>query len=369
MNELEGLRKQIDQIDQTIVHAFEQRLQLAEKVADYKIKNNMAVLDSAREKELLKKREAMLQDASLKKDVRHLFELLMNISRNRQQGIIDENQQKCRMDATGVVGYQGVKGAYSEQALDQYFSADVTKKAFASFDEVFSAIDLGEIEYGVVPIENSYAGSVAQVYDLFHEHALYIVGEFLLKIEHALLGIPGSQLYKIKRVYSHEQGLAQCADFLKEHKNWELYPYYNTAASAQLVFEQQDESLAAIASKYAAEAFNLEVLQDNISSSGENTTRFVILKKTPYQGLDANKASVCFTLEHKTGSLARVLNIFAEYGLNMVKIESRPMRLRNFEYLFYVDFEGEEVAAKVEEAKKKAQGLFSEYRLLGSYRK
>ncbi|MGI6153595.1 MAG: prephenate dehydratase [Christensenellaceae bacterium] len=370
MDELEKLRKQIDETDEKLLGAFVKRLEIAEGVARYKIDRNKPVFDAAREEEVLKKREQMAGDPALAKDVRRLFILLMSISRARQQALINRQSEKSRRQAhsvAGAIAFCGIPGAYAHQALTDVFGMDANAMALGSFEEVFSAVADGRAACGVLPIENSHAGSVLRVYDLLDEYPLYITGEYLLKIEHALLAKRGTALSDIRKVYSHEQALSQCAEYLAAHKGWELVPYYNTAAAAKFVAQSEDKSAAAIASRYAGELYGLNVLEDGINTSSENATRFILLSKEMQEKPVAKKASIRFSLEHKAGSLQRALAHFAEYGLNMVKIESRPMPGRSFEYIFYVDFEGKDVSEAVRGALEDAGGVLREPRILGVY--
>lgn len=369
MDKLEQLRGQIDEIDAELVRLLERRLDVAEGVARYKLERNLPVLDSGREARVIAAREAMLSDPARRGGVRRLFETLMSISRARQQEIIAEHSPVGPKAGAGKAVFQGVPGAYSQQALRAYFDAATQAAACPTFEDVFRAVAQCEADYGVVPIENSYAGSVLQTYDLLSEYDLHIVGEYRLPIDHALLALPGAAPDGITDVYSHEQALAQCGSYLARHPGWEIHSYHNTAAAAKLVADSGDMTKAAIASAYAGEIYGLAVLERGISGSGENATRFAILGREPYAGKDADKASVCFSLAHTPGALARVLNVFAESGLNMVKIESRPIRHRTFEYRFYVDFEGENMQEALEKADETVGLFVSELRVLGVYPK
>ncbi|MEA5004674.1 MAG: prephenate dehydratase domain-containing protein [Christensenella sp.] len=369
MTELEKLREQIDKVDRTIIDAFIERLHIAQGVADYKITHDLPVLDRSREQEVLKKRRAMAEDPSLDADIDRLFELLMKISREHQAKQVEDVRPAAKkMAAVGTIGYQGVRGAYSDLAQNRYFGDDVNSISLPAFEDVFRAVADGEIEYGVVPIENSYAGSVGQVYDLLDQFDVKIVGEQMIHIENALLGVPGGTIKDIKEVYSHDQPFLQCAAYLKKHPVWKQIPYYNTAVSAKYVAECGDKAKAAIASEYAAEIYGLQVLKPSISTSGENTTRFIVIGAQYVKNAAANKASVGFVLKHESGALARVLNAFARLHLNMVKIESRPLHDKNFEYRFYVDFAGEGIADQIDSAMDEIKPYCAQLRLLGVYR-
>ncbi len=369
MTELEKLRKQIDAVDQRIIDAFIERLGIAQGVAEYKTRQGLPVLDRSRERDVLKKRREMAHGASLDTDIDRLFELLMKISREHQARQMQKQKPaRSKVDCKGIVGYQGVRGAYSDLAQHRYFADGVRSRSFPSFEGVFQAVTNGEIEYGVLPIENSYAGSVQQVYDLLNQYDVKIVGEQMIHIENALLGVPGAAIDGIREVYSHDQPFLQCAEYLKRHPDWRQIPYYNTAASAKYVAECGDKAKAAIASKYAGQIYGLEVLEPSISTSGENATRFIVIGAQLLKDAAANKASIGFVLEHKPGALARVLNAFAHLHLNMVKIESRPLRDKNFEYRFYVDFAGAGIAQQIDHALEEIKPYCAQLRLLGVYK-
>lgn len=371
MDELEKLRREIDAVDAEIVRAFEERIRIAEQVAECKIEKGLPVLDRKREAELLKKREEMLTDKALSSDIDRVYELLMSLSRAHQRRLVREKTESGRKHVmAGKAGYSGLPGAYADMARDLYFNGQAEAVSYQGFDEVFSAVEAGEIAFGVVPIENSYAGSVLQVYDLMDQYNdVCIVGEQLVHIDHALLGVPGAKVSDIREVYSHDQGLMQCAGFLDGYPEWKRIPYYNTAASAEYVAKAGDVSKAAIASEYAGWIYGLKVLKSAVNTSGENTTRFIVIgtdKKTAEEGAD--KASLSFVLEHKPGALAHVLNVFAKRELNMVKIESRPLKHRNFEYRFYVDFVGPEMGLQIEKVIPEITPYCTQLKLLGIYR-
>ncbi|MEA4853518.1 MAG: prephenate dehydratase domain-containing protein [Christensenella sp.] len=371
MDELKFLREQIDGIDREMIAAFKKRLQIAEQIAEYKLEKGMPVLDRDREKDVLAARRKMADDPSLDHDIDRLYELLMSISRAHQSRIVHREEKKTTRNVFqdgATVGYSGVAGAYADSAQNSYFGGKAASFAYPGFEEVFRAVADGEVEYGVLPIENSYAGSVLQVYDLLNRYDVKIVGEVFLPVDHSLLGIKGASVKQIKEVYSHDQPFLQCTDYLKKYPLWRHIPYYNTAVSAKYVAECADPSKAAIASKYAAEIYGLEVLVPSISASAENTTRFIVVSRLDNMEQEADKASISFVLEHKPGSLARILDSFSELGLNMVKIESRPLLERNFEYRFFVDFLGENIPREMEEALKKIKPYCVELSLLGIYK-
>lgn len=237
------------------------------------------------------------------------------------------------------VAYQGIEGSYGSEAARGYFGAAAVLAPQESFEDVFGAVTAGVCAYGVVPVENSITGSVLQNYDLLDSCSCHITGEYILSVNHVLLGIKGAALSDIRQVYSHEQGLLQCGKFLSQHKDWQQIPYFNTAVAAKFIAGQKDIHKSAIASRYAGEKYGLEVLARDVSDSANNSTRFFVVAAQRETAPDANKASILFTLKHEKGSLAKALVHLS--GLNLTRIESRPSPHTNWEYRFYVDIEGD----------------------------
>lgn len=237
------------------------------------------------------------------------------------------------------IAYQGIEGSYSNEAALQFFGNAADLKPQKSFEAVFHAVLAGECDSGIVPVENSITGSVLQNYDLLDACSCNITGEYILGINHVLLGLPSAGFNDIEQVYSHEQGFWQCSKFLSLHKNWLQIPYFNTAVAAKFVSEEKELHKAAIASRYAGEKYGLAVLARDVSDSPNNSTRFFVVSANGEQAPDADKASILFTLKHEKGSLARALVHLS--GLNLTRIESRPSPYTNWEYRFYVDIEGD----------------------------
>lgn len=266
------------------------------------------------------------------------------------------------------VGFQGVKGAYSEEALIQFFGDTVEPVTHKTFEDVCKALEDDTITYGVLPIENSSTGAITDVYDLLNKYDCYIVGESRVKVNHHLMGIPGSTIEDIKDVYSHPQGFEQSKDYLSEY-NWKLIPYYNTAKSAEYVMNQNKKQIAAIASKKAAQIYGLHILANQINSNHQNTTRFVILRKKLTSDNTCNKISVVLSTPHKAGALYHVLKHFAENDINMLKIESRPVGHTPWEYYFYIDFEGNMNDTIIKDALAHMSKDCHHFKLLGNYKK
>ncbi|MBC7958297.1 MAG: prephenate dehydratase [Vallitaleaceae bacterium] len=267
-----------------------------------------------------------------------------------------------------TVGYQGVPGSFSEEALNNYFPNDVDTKNYEQFEDVFTGLERGEIHYGVLPIENSSTGAIASVYDCLNQHDCYIVGETYVKPIQNLLGIKGSKIEEIKEVFSHPQGFEQSKTFLAKY-SWRLVPYYNTARSAEYIMQQQNPVIGAIASKKAADLYGLDVLAENINCNIHNTTRFIILGKSLKVNSFCDKISVVLSTKHTAGALYNALKHFADNNINMLKIESRPVQHTPWEYYFYIDIEGNIedpcIAKTVDQMKLDCH----HFKLLGNYKK
>ncbi len=378
MDELKSLRDQIDDIDRELLDLFAQRMSVTQKVGEHKLARGMAVLDEEREKEVLANKAA-LAPAALKGDVTALFETIMAISRRQQRKLVSVNgesyaaylAQKAEAAHSPVnaprVVYQGVPGAYAEEATAAYFGEGSQRRNLATWEDVFQALQTGEADYGVVPIDNSSTGSINQVYDLLAHYGAFIVGEVTLKVNHCLMARPGVTEGDIQAVYSHEQGLFQCAPYLKSHPAWAQIPLNNTAAAAKYVSES-DQPCAAIASERCANLYGLTVLARNIAQAEENATRFVVV--APHMELDGSrdKISALFTLPHKSGTLHQIMAVFAAQGLNMMKLESRPIPGHSWEYLFFVDFSGNLLAPEMDLVLQELTECATSFRILGNYR-
>ena len=266
------------------------------------------------------------------------------------------------------VAFQGEMGAYSEVAVYKCFGAEVQPVPCKSFQEVFSRVDSGIVDYGVLPIENSIEGSVNQVYDLLLTHNLMICGEVVIKVEHCLIGNPNSNLNRLKRVYSHPQALAQCSNFLERLK-CEIIPTYDTAGSVKIVKERGLIDEGAIASERAAEIYGMKILARDISNYPDNYTRFVTISKIDAPPSGNDKTSIIFSVRHAPGTLYDALGVFAKRGINLTKIESRPTRKKPWEYIFYLDFEGHRNEPKCADALKELQAKTLFVKILGSFPK
>lgn len=266
------------------------------------------------------------------------------------------------------VGYQGVEGAYSHLAIEEYFKDEnIEEFNYSIFEDVLEAVSKGEIEYGILPIENSSTGGITEVYDLIRQYNCFIIGEKIIKVDHNLLAYPGTKLEDIREVYSHPQGFAQCRGFFKEHPKMKQIPYYNTARGAKLVSEEKKNYMGAVAGKQAAKRYNLEILASNINANKNNYTRFFIISKKMKKNEKANKITMVVTLKHEPGSLYKLLGCFSNYNMNMENIESRPIAEEPWQYFFHIDVTGNLEEENVREALEKMKEFVSEYKVLGNY--
>lgn len=349
MKDLLEIRNEIDQIDRQIVELYERRMECTSQVAEYKIATGKQVFDKEREKSKLEKVEELASNDFNKRSVRELFEQIMSMSRKRQyqmlteHGLTEKIDFQCvnRLDLAGArVVYQGVEGAYSEAALKEFFGKDTDSFHVETWRDAMEAIQNGEADYAVLPIENSSAGSVTQNYDLLVEYDNCIVGEQIIRIEHVLLGLPEAEISDITQVYSHPQALMQCSKVLEERRKWEKISVKNTAVAAKKVMEDGEKNQAAIAGRLTAELYGLKILKENLANNENNYTRFIIVTGRHVYEKKAGKISICFEIPHESGSLYQMIPHFIFNGINMTKIESRPIQGRNWEYRFFIDFEG-----------------------------
>ena len=376
MLDLGEIREKIDGIDKQLVSLFEERMALCHSVAEYKISTGKKVLDTERENAKLAAITKMVQNPENVHAINDLFSQIMANSRKMQYRLLEENGQTLRepyeavdeVDKTNCkVVYQGVPGAYSYIAMKRYFGENVENFHVPTWRDAMEAVKMGKADYAVLPIENSTAGIVAGVYDLLQEYNNYIIAETYIKVEHALLGLPGTDLDKVTTVYSHPQGLMQCEGFLEQHKDWNQISQANTAQSAQKVLLEKNPSHVAIASEEAAQVYGLEVLKHKINDLDNNTTRFVIVTNTRKFVKNAKKMSIVFETANEAGTLYNLLSHIIYNGLNMNKIESRPIEGREWEFRFFVDFEGNIDDPRVINALRGIEEESKKIKLLGNY--
>lgn len=347
MEDLSQIREKINGIDNEIVSLWKERMNAALAVAQYKKENNLPVFDAKRERELLD-RVADMAGEELDVYSRVLYETIMGISRSYQHKYLFGDSQltdKIRnaVDNTeklfppkAVVACQGVEGAYSGIACEKIFKYP-NISYFKTWYDVVNAVEKGLCKYGVLPIENSTAGSVNGVYDLMAEHNFYIVRSIRLKINHCLLGNKGTTLDGIKEIYSHEQAINQCSEFLRKHEEIKVHVCENTAVAAKMVVESGRTDVAAIASDNCRELYSMELISNDIQNKNNNYTRFICISKDLEIYPGADKTSMVLTLPHQPGALYRVLARFSSLGINIQKLESRPMQNKDFEFMFYFD--------------------------------
>lgn len=341
MRDIKDLRREIDGIDDEMIPLFERRMDVAKQVAEYKRAAGASVLQSGREQEVLSRAVDRLKNKEYFNETRDFMTAVMDLSKEVQlktNPVEETARERKAFSSDAKIGFQGTAGSYSQQAAAEFFAGASGMTAYRAFGDVFDAIDKGEIDYGVVPLENSSIGSVVEVYDLLGKYNCFIVGEQWIRINHCLLGVKGAGIGDVKTVYSKAEALEQAHDFLVEG-GWNLVPYANTALAAEMVAKKGDKSLAAVAARSAAEIYGLEVLADGINSDKENFTRFIVISRT-LADTDADKVTVSFTLKNESGALYKVLRFFTRYGINMVKIESRPLKNNPGSYYFVVDLEG-----------------------------
>lgn len=373
--DLTELRGQIDEIDSQIVELYEKRMKISEQVAEYKIGTGKKVFDKVREEEKLRSVKALTHNEFNSHGIEELFEQIMSMSRKLQYRLLAEHGSVGKLPFIGVdslvegnarVVFQGAEGAYSQAAMIRYFGEQVNSFHVESFRDAMTAIDEGSADFAVLPIENSTAGIVSEIYDLLAEFENYIVGEQIIKIEHCLMAVPGTEVSDIRTVYSHPQSLMQSARFLNQY-NWQQVSMQNNAFAAKKVSDDRDHSQAAIAGEYAAKLYGLEILKKGVNQSSTNSTRFIIVTNQKIFRKDAKKVSICFEVPHESGSLYHMLSHFIYNNLNMNRIESRPIEDRNWEYRFFIDFDGNLSDSSVKNALRGLREEARNMRILGNY--
>lgn len=373
---LEELRVRLDEIDDQIVNLYEQRMEICAHVGEYKIQTGKKVLDRQREKEKLENVAGKASNPFNKKGVTELYEQLMSMSRKLQYEQLVQAGALGRLPFIQVdsldadqarVVFPGTEGAYSEAAMKRYFGENCNSFYVRTFREAMEAIEDGAADFAVLPIENSTAGAVDEMYDLLVEFENYIVGETVIPIRHTLSGLPGASLKDVKTVYSKGVALMQATHFLDAHSSWQRINVANTAIAAKKVVEDQDPSQAAVCSAYAAKVHGLQVLVDNINDNEHNSTRFIVVTNQKIFLKHASKISICLEVSHESGSLYRVLSHFIYNDLNMTKIESRPIEGRDWEYRFFIDFEGNMADGAVKNAIRGLREECRNLRILGNY--
>ena len=347
--DLTECRNRIDEIDRQLVALFSERMETAAQIAAYKKEHRLPVLDAERERQKLHQ-IAELAPEALQDDAETLYRLLFELSRSYQRRLLGSvtplpGEIRQAIDRTpelfpvrATIACQGVEGAYSQLACGRLFrTPDIFY--FSNFEAVFAAVDKGLCRYGVIPLENSAAGSVNAVYDLMMRYNFRIVRSVRLKVDHNLLALPGATLGGIREIYSHEQAISQCSRLLQSMPNVKVVRCANTAEAAKFVADSGRTDVAALASRSCANLYELNVLSASVQDQGSNFTRFICISKELEIYPGADRTSLMMTLPHKPGALSRVLSRFYALGVNLNKLESRPLPDRNFEFMFYFDLE------------------------------
>ena len=376
MRDLLELRDEIDRIDSEIVALYEKRMQISQEVAEFKISTGKPVFDKEREQSKLDTLVQKVDKDFLKKGIAELFEQIMSMSRKRQYQLLTEHGLAEKTDFVEVEKldyknarsvFQGTEGAYSQLALKEYFGNHTDSWHVDTWRDAMEAIKNGEADYAVLPIENSSAGIVSENYDLMVEYDNCIVGEQIIRIDHALLALKDAKMEDITDIYSHPQALMQCSRYLDAHREWEKHSCKNTAMASQKVKEDGKIHKAAIASKLNAKIYGLHVLEQAIQDNKDNYTRFIIVTGQKIFEKNAKKISICFEIPHESGSLYHKLSHFIYNGLNMNKIESRPVQGKAWEYRFFVDFDGNLNDAAVQNALRGLKEETIRLKILGNY--
>ena len=356
--------------------AFVLKLSSTLSEGEYKVKAGRKVYDRQREKDKLADVASKVQGEFNKKGIKELYSQLMSMSRKLQYQRLVEAGALGRLPFIQIhsldkenarVVFQGTEGAYGQAAMNQFFGEDVNCFHVRTFRDAMEAIEEGSADFAVLPIENSSAGPVNEMYDLLDEFENYIVAETILPVVHTLSGLPGTRLSEIKRVYSKAEALMQTTRFLDDHSDWQRISVVNTAIAAKKVLEDQDKAQAAVCSAYAAKIHGLEVLVDDINDEADNSTRFIVVTNQKIFLKDASKISIEFELPHESGSLYNILSHFIYNDLNMTKIESRPVEGKQWEYRFFVDFDGNLEDAAVKNAIRGLREEARNLRILGNY--
>lgn len=375
--ELNVLRQEIDEIDSQLVELMKKRMETAAKVAEYKKETGMKIYDPARERQLLL-RVSQLAGKEHEGDARVLFSLLMELSRSYQSRLLleksDAEEIFCNalestdklFPETASVACQGTEGAFSQVACEKLFRLpDITY--MSSFAGVCRAIEDGSCRYGILPIENSTAGTVNSIYELLTKHKFYIVRSTRVQVNHCLLVKKGVRLEDIKEIVSHEQALSQCSDFITSLKGVKATAYANTALAAKCVAESERNDIAAICSAECAELYGLEICKRAIQNKGSNYTRFICISKQPEIYPGADRTSLMLILPHRPGSLYRIISRFFAHNINITKLESRPIAGSDFEFMFYFDVSSSVYSPELTALLRELDDELDTFTYLGSY--
>ena len=375
--ELQELRTKLDKIDKELVGLFEERMRVCEDVARYKMSVGRPVLDVGREKEKLQSVADQLPEDLQEYGV-NLYGMLMELSRSAQTRLMGHENDlthaiRAAIDTTtplfpptAMVACQGVEGAYSQQAAEKLFRRP-TVMYFSNFEAVFAAIEKGLCRYGVIPLENSTAGSVNMVYDLMMRHNFRIVRSVRLKVDHNLLAKPGAKIEDIREIWSHEQAISQCSAFLQAHPEIKVVRCANTAEAAKAVAQSERTDIAALSSRACAELYGLANLLPSCQDQGNNYTRFICISRDLEIYPGADRTSLMVVLPHRPGSLYKLLSRFYALGINLNKLESRPLPEREFEFMFYFDLDTSVYSPQFMQLMGELDTVCESFSYLGSY--
>jgi chorismate mutase/prephenate dehydratase len=346
--DIEALRSRINEIDDELAKLFVRRMETALEIAKYKKENNIPVLNRARERDVLN-RVTDITGEEMEEYTKILYNTLFDLSRSYQNRFLAEETRLAadlkaaienapeKFPTKAVVACQGVEGAYSQLACEKIFSLP-SIMYINTFEGVFQAVEKGLCRYGILPIENSSYGSVTQVYDLMRRYKFFIVRSIKMRINHTLLSKSGTSLSDVREIFSHEQALGQCSEFLKKMTGVKITVVENTAAAAKMVAESERDDVAAISSQNCASLYGLSVLSEEVQNSDNNYTRFICISKNLEIYPGADRISLMLSVPHKPGALYEMIAKFSALGLNLTKLESRPLPGREFEFMFYFDF-------------------------------
>lgn len=375
--DLGNIRNEIDRIDSEMVRLFEERMKLSCQVAEYKKANQMPVYDSGRERQVVNQLAEKIEP-EFERYMRMLYTTMFAVSRSYQHQKIQSEGELTRtlekilnlpprpFPTKAVVACQGVEGAYSQSACEKMFQfPDI--HYYGTFEDVFTAVDRGECEYGILPLENSHAGSVNQVYDLLNRYHFYIVRGARVHVDHALMAPRGAQVETLTKIYSHEQAIAQCSKYLQTLEGVQVTPCLNTAKAAKTVSDSNRTDFAAIASERCGELYNLQILKRHIQNGQNNHTRFICISKQLDIFPGASKTSLLLSLPHRPGALYSVMSKFQALGLNLTKLESRTIPGSDFEFMFYFDVDASVYSPEFIQLLDELEQESGSFQYLGSY--
>ena len=372
MKDLKQCRIEIDEIDQQLMELFEKRMSLSKSVVEYKIANHLEIFQPEREREVIEKNLNRLENENLKEYARCFIQEMMTVSKSYQSDLLPlelDKNIKTEFKKDPLVGYQGIAEAFSQSAVENFFGEGTRNIGYKDFEDVYVALEDGEIDYGVLPIENSLTGSINDNYDLIRKYGFYIVGETAVNVSQCLMALPGTKIEDIRQVYSHPQGLAQSSEFLYQHRYIEQRPFQDTAMAAKYVKDSNNPTKAAIASPLACKLYGLEMLKENVQNKKNNRTRFMVISKELICPKESDKVSVIFTLPHQVGALDNMLQTIKQSQINIDRIESRPIETQYWQYYFYIDFEGNMHEERIQRAINKMKANSTTLKVLGNYKR